>query len=156
MSTNRSTVATPGQTRGEETGKGKAGELTGGAEGGHQSHDDATELHARGSLTTVGTGRQEERDRQDARIETTQTDTSPVTSRSFSATVSHSLSAFLTSATSLGASPTIPEVVLNLHVGIGVGRGVFVLNADSNVSHCALRYEMLDMYAFQVSGSLLI
>ena len=124
MSTNRSTVATPGQTRGEETGKGKAGELTGGAEGGHQSHDDATELHARGSLTTVGTGRQEERDRQDARIETTQTDTSPVTSRSFSATASHSLSAFLTSATSLGASPTIPEVVVSLHVGIRVGRGV--------------------------------
>ena len=110
--------------KGEETGKGKAGELTGGAEGGHQSHDDATELHARGSLTTVGTGRQEERDRHDARIETTQTDTSPVTSRSFSATASHSLSAFLTSATSLGASPTIPEVVLSLHVGIGVGRGV--------------------------------
>ena len=124
MSTNRSTVATPVQTRGEEKGKEKAGELTGGAEGGHQSHDDVTELHARGSLTTVGTGRQEERDRHDARIETTQTDTSPVTSRSFSATASHSLSAFLTSATSLGASPTIPEVLVSLHVGIRVGRGV--------------------------------
>ena len=31
-----------------------------------------------------------------------------------------------------------------------------VLNADSNVSHCAMRFEVRDMYAFQVSGSLLI